>query len=47
MAHEKASPKNQPHFSQTTMRQYWLGRTNPKQAFRLTQNALYKLLQNF
>ena len=40
MAHEKASPKNQPQFSLTTMRQY-----KPKQAFRLTRNAFNKLSQ--
>ena len=28
MAHEI----NQPQFAQTTMRQYWLGKTKPKQA---------------
>ena len=26
VAHEKTSPKNQPHFSLTVMRQYWLGK---------------------
>ena len=26
----------QPQFSVTTMRQYWLGKTKPKQVFRLT-----------
>ena len=32
MAHEITSPKNQPQFSLMTMRQYWLGKTKPKQA---------------
>ena len=35
MAHEVKSLKNQPQFSQTTMGQYWLGKTKPKQVFRL------------
>jgi len=45
VAHEK-SPKNQPHFSHMTMWQYWLGKTKPKNVFRLTRNAFNKLLQN-
>ena len=47
MAHEIKSPKNQPQFSLTTMRQYWRGKTKPKQAFRSTQNAFNKLVRNF
>ena len=43
VAHEKTSSKNQPHFPLTMMR---LGKTKPKEAFRLTQNAFNKLLQN-
>ena len=31
VAHKKTSPKNQPQFILTTMRQYWLGKTKPKQ----------------
>jgi len=31
MAHELKSPKNQPQFSQTTMGQYWLGKTKSSQ----------------
>ena len=46
MAHEITSPKNQPQFSQTSMRQYWLGKTKPKQTFRSTRNAFNKLLRN-
>ena len=38
VVHEITSPKKQPQFSLTTMRQYWLGKTNPKQAFRSTRN---------
>jgi len=38
--------KNQPQFSQTTMGQYWLGKTNSKQAFISTRNAFKKLLWN-
>jgi len=44
MAHEIASPKNQPQFSQVTMGQYWLGKTKLKQALRLIQNAFKKLI---
>ena len=47
VAHRIISPKNQPQFSLMTMRQYWLGKTNPKQVFRSTRNALNKLLRNF
>ena len=43
MAHET---KNQPQLSQMTMRQYWLSKTKPKQAFRLTRNAFKKLPWN-
>ena len=32
VAHKITSPKKQPQFSQTMMRQYWLGKTKPKQA---------------
>ena len=46
VAQEVKSPKNQPQFSQTKMGQYWLGKTKPKNAFRLTRNAFKKLLQN-
>ena len=47
VAHEVKSPENKPPFSQTTMGQYWLGKTKPKQAFRSIQNAFKKLSQNF
>ena len=47
MAHEIIPPKKQPQFPLTMMRQYWLGKTKPKQAFRLTRNAFSKLLQDF
>ena len=47
VAHKVKSPENQPQFSQTTMGQYWLGKTKPKQAFRSTRNAFNKLPQNF
>ena len=43
--HEKTSPKNQPYFLLTTMRQYWLGETKSKQAFRSTQNELLRKLR--
>ena len=47
VAHEIISPKNQPQFSQMTMRQYWLGKTKPKQAFRSTRKTFNKLLRIF
>ena len=49
MTHKIILPKEQSQFLLTTMRQYWLGKTKPKQAFRsrLTQNAFNKLLWNF
>ena len=46
MAHEKNITQKQPQFSLTKMRQYWLGKTKPKQAFRSIRNAFNKLLQN-
>ena len=46
MAHKIISPKRQPQFPLTTMRQYWLGKTKPKQVLRLTRNAFNKLLRN-
>ena len=46
VAHKITSPKNPFQFSLTMMRQYWLGKTKPKQAFRSTQNAFDKLLRN-
>ena len=39
VAHEKTSPKKQPHFSLTMMKQHWLDKTKPKQAFRSIRNA--------
>jgi len=36
VAHKVKSPENQPQFSENMMEQYWLGKTKPKQAFRLT-----------
>jgi len=30
MSHKVKSLQNQPQFSQTTMEQYWLGKTKPK-----------------
>ena len=47
MAHKIASPKKQPQFPLMMMKQYWLGKTKPKQAFRLTRIAFNKLLRNF
>ena len=44
MAHKIKSLEKQPQFSLTTIRQYWLGKTKPKQAFRSTRNAFNKLL---
>ena len=45
-AHEVKSPENQPQISQIAMEQYWLGKTKPKKAFRLTRNAFKKVPQN-
>jgi len=47
VAHKVKSPENQPQFSQTTIGQYWLGKTKSKQAFRLTRDGFKKLPQNF
>jgi len=47
MAHKVELPENQPQFSQTTMGQYWFGKTKPKQAFRSTQNSFKKFPWNF
>jgi len=47
MAHEVKSPENQSQYSSTTMGQYWLGKSKPKQAFRLTRKAFKKLPWNF
>ena len=52
VAYEKASLKNQPHFSLVMMKQYWFGKIKAKQDFRLTQNErvamkLLKLLDGF
>ena len=44
ISHKVLSPENQP---QTAMGQYWLGKTKPKQTFRLTRNAFKKLPWNF
>ena len=48
VAHEIASPKNSLNFPRGSMmmRQYWLGKTMPKQAFRSTRNTFHKLLWN-
>ena len=46
VAHVKHHLKNQPHFSLMMMKQYWLGKTKPKQAFRSTLNTFMNLLQN-
>ena len=47
MAHKITSPKNQPQFSLTTMRQYWLGKTKHKQAFRSTRNTFQQVATEF
>ena len=46
VAHKIISPKNQPQFSQMTMRQYRLGKTKPKQAIKLTRSTFNKFLWN-
>ena len=45
VAHKIKSPKKLPQFSLMTMRQYWLGKTKLKQAFRSTRNTSNKLLR--
>ena len=35
MAHEIISPKKQPQFPLTTIKQYWLGETKPKTSFQI------------
>jgi len=47
VAHKVKSPENQSQLSQATIGQYWLGKTNPKKAFRLTRNAFKKFPWNF
>jgi len=47
VAHKVKLAENQPQFSQTTIEQYWLGKTKPKQAFRSTRNAFKKLPRDF
>ena len=47
VAHEVKSPENQPQFPQMMLGQYWLHKTKPKQAFRLTGNAFKKLPWKF
>ena len=44
VAHKVELSENQPQFSQTTMGQNWLGKTNPKKAFRSTR-ILSKFLE--
>ena len=43
VAHKITSPENQPQFSLMMTRQYWLGKTKPKQAFKSTQNAFNRI----
>ena len=47
MVNEKTSPENQSHFSLMTMRQYWFGKTKPKQAFKSTRKVFNRLLLAF
>jgi len=47
VTHEIKPPKHQPQISQKMIGQYWLDKTKPKQAFRLTRNSFKKLPQNF
>jgi len=39
VAHDIKSPENQPKFFQMTIRQYWLVKTKPEQAFRILINT--------
>ena len=47
LAHEVKSLENQPQFSQMTMGQQWVGKTEPKEAFKSTQNAFKTWPRNF
>jgi len=50
VAHEVKSPKNQPQFSQTTMGQYWLGKTKPKKLSggpKMLSKSCHGILKNF
>jgi len=47
MAHKVKSAKHQPQISQTTMGQFWLGKTKPKKAFRLTPKFFQKVATEF
>ena len=47
MAHEITSPKKPASIFPDDDEAYWLGKTKPKQAFRLTRNTFNNLLQNF
>ena len=47
MAYKVKSLENQLQFSQTTMGQYWLGKTKAKEAFRSTRNAFLKVATEF
>jgi len=50
MAHKVKSPKNQPKFSQTTIGQYWLGKTKlsdqPEMLLKSCHGILKKTLLN-
>ena len=46
VAHEIRQPKNQLNISQMAMRQYWLHKIKPKQAFRSIRNSFKTLPQN-
>jgi len=47
VVHEVISPENQPQLSQTMMGQYWLGKTKPKQVFRLDPKCFQNVATEF
>ena len=47
VAHEVISSKKQPQFPLTTIRQYWLGKTKPKQAFRFDLKCFQQVATKF
>ena len=47
MAHKKTSPKNQPQFSLSTMRQYWLGKTKAQTSFQIDLKSFHQVATKF
>ena len=47
MAHKIISPKKQPQLPLMTIRQYWLGETKPKQAFKIDLKCFQQVATEF